>query len=454
MKRFFCVLISIVLMLCFSGCKDAADTESTASEYEEVIYMYDDETSPSDNTDEQSSSQQKTESNPDSSSKTSPDGSSSSEPTSHRNVRKYLGATTVADGNIALSEERVYFSPYSWYDAGNFKVNTVGGGYIKIAFTGSYLGIKVDKNRTSTPDKTMIQTYIDGATEPVLKTLFDADVDGLLKIKDNLSAGTHYAIIYLSSTDGSENAWSAPPKNALYVKGFKIKAGEQLLDLADTPIKVKSRRILIYGDSITEGYGAIKGNEYGYAPIMANLLDCEYGQCAVGGAAWTHGATRGVDTFYYENGLKGYWRYHYYGASRFIDDDIRKGYIDGTPDAVFINMGTNDISGSDSDVQGRLNAWIRDTRLATSKTTEIFVIVPFKYGNGEAKTTSQRTAFLKGYSNYADRNKNDTHIHLLDLGTEGAQIVVDNSTDALHPDMQGSSILGNKLAALAKPLLP
>lgn len=452
MKKLFCLVMSLAMIFCVTGCKDSADTESNTSDYEEVIYVYDDETSSQDKTQSDASSQ------PTTSNVASDTGVSSeqtsTEPTSHRNVRKYLGPTTVADGKISIHEERVYFSPYSWYDGGNYKINTVGGGYIKIAFTGSFLGITVDANRTKNPDEMLIQTYIDGSTEPIAVYLDFANVDGLIKIADNLSAGTHYAIIYLSSTNGSENAWTKPPKNALCVKGLNINPGEQLIDLADTPIKVKSRRIICYGDSITEGYGTEKGNEYGYAPVMANLLDCEYGQCAVGGAGWTHGATRGVDTFYYDNGFKGYWRYHFYGASRFIDDDLKKGYIDGTPDAVFINMGTNDVGGSDADVQNKLSSWIRDVRMATSPTTEIFVIVPFKYGNGEANATSQREAFLKGYSNYADLNTEDKHIHLLDLGTEGHKIVVDNSTDALHPNLQGSSILGHKLAELAKPLLP
>lgn len=453
MKKLFCLLLALAMVFCVTGCKDSADTESNASDYEEVIYVYDDETSSQDKTESQASSQP-TASNVSSDTGATSSEQTSTEPTSHRNVRKYLGSTTVADGKISIHEERVYFSPYSWYDGGSFKLNTVGGGYIKIAFTGDVLGITVDATRTKAPGNMIIQTYVDGATEPIMRTLDFADDSGYIKLTDNLSSGQHYAIVYLSSTDGSENAWTPPPKNALYVRSLHIAPGAQLIDLADTPIKVKSRRVLFYGDSITEGYGTVKGNEYGYAPVMANLLDCEYGQCAVGGAGWTHGATRGVDTFYYENGLKGYWRYHYYGASRFVDDDIKKGYIDGTPDAVFINMGTNDIAGSDSDVQSKINSWIRDIRLATSKTTEIFVIVPFKYGNGEEKATSQRAAFLKGYSNYADRNKQDTHIHLLDLGTEGHKIVVDNSTDALHPDLQGSSILGHKLADLAKPLLP
>lgn len=451
MKKYLCLLLS-AFMLFAVGCKNTADIESQVSETEEIIYMYEDGTSEQD-----ASSQQDTPGNTTNDNSSAPQSvvtTPSAEPTSHRNVRKYLGPTVVANGKIPVSEERVYFSPYSWHNGGNYKINTVGGGYIKIAFTGSLLGITVDANRTKTPDKMLIQTYIDGSTEPIAVYLDFANDDGLIKIADNLSAGTHYAVIYLSSTDGSENAWTTPPKNALFVKGLNINPGEQLIDLADTPIKVKSRRIICYGDSITEGYGTVKGNEYGYAPVMANLLDCEYGQCAVGGAGWTHGATRGVDTFYYDKGFKGYWRYHFYGASRFIDDDLKKGYIDGTPDAVFINMGTNDVGGSDADVQNKLSSWIRDVRMATSPTTEIFVIVPFKYGNGEAKATSQREAFLKGYSNYADLNTEDKHIHLLDLGTEGHKIVVDNSTDALHPNLQGSSILGHKLAELAKPLLP
>ncbi len=450
MKRIICILMSLMLVFGVCGCKDKADTESTASEYEEVIYMYEDGEDQSDissdntNTSQEQSSVQ----NPDTQDNT--DTSSTAPVKTGKYSHPKLGAATVSNGVIPVTDGHIYFSPYSWYNGGNYKLTTIGGGYVKVAFTGNYLALGVDISKLGDvpPEHLIVHAYIDSTKKYVSKTLSDVS-NGKLVLADNLSAGTHYATIYLSKTD-TEDAWYGDPKSALRVTGIHIASGQQVLDLHDTPIAVKNRRVVFYGDSITEGAG-LSGAELSFAPKLAELVGAEYGQNGNGGIGWFLGGSRGLDQFYFADvNDRGYWRYYFQNAPRFIDNNPSKGYIDGTPDAVFLNMGENDGNQkqpmSADEIKKALTNWIADARASVAPDTQIFVIVPFNFNSPKAQYQRFKTAFVAGFEEYAKTNPNDKNTHLLDLGTDGFDMVKNNSTDRLHPNAFAAEQLAQMLS--------
>lgn len=439
MKRIVSILLVLLLIFGLCGCKDNKEAISDSSDYEEVIYVYDEESSESETSENAptQSTQTPTQSSvPTQSSQVSTPSASTVK--TGRNTHAKLGAATVANGIIPVTDGHLYFSPYSWYNGGNYRLNTVGGGYVKVAFTGNLLALGVDISKLGDvpPAHLIVHAYIDSEKKYVAKTLADA-VNGVITFADNLSAGTHYATIYLSKTD-TEDAWYGEPKSALRVTGIHIAAGQQVLDLHDTPIAVKNRRVVFYGDSITEGAG-LSGAELSFAPKLANLVGAEYGQNGNGGIGWFLGGARGLDQFYYADSVKrGYWRYYYQNTPRFIDDNPSKGYIDGAPDAVFLNMGENDEDKNHQipadDVKKALTSWLSDARASVAPDTKIFVIVPFNFNSAATQYQRFKMALTSGFDEYIKANPNDKNTYLLDLGKDGFDMVKNNSTDRLHPD--------------------
>ncbi len=364
------------------------------------------------------------------------------------------------NGKVSLNNEKIYFSPYSWHDGGDYRLAALGGAYIKAAFTGSTFGIKIDRSRLLhiSPSRLCVNAYIDGSSTPICTTLGAADMCGVLNFTTSLSSGNHYIEIYFSGSD-DEEAYKYGSPNALCVTGFNIAAGERILNLSDVGRATKSGKLLFFGDSITEGIGTNSNDEKGYAPTIARTLGYEYGQCGNAGIGWTLGGCRNFVDFYIpqEDGFgKGFWREYIEGVSRFVDDDPTKGYIDGAPDAVFVNLGENDAQfrSNLTTARGRLTGWLTDMRKVLPENTPIFVIVPFNYGGTKFASYSTFKGYITGgFNDYKAANPNDNNVHLLDLGSFGWTTVRDNSTDQVHPNQTAAKILGERLAELARPYL-
>lgn len=375
-----------------------------------------------------------------------------------KNSRPYLGSATVADGRIDVNDGHLYFSPYSWYNGGSYRLNTVCGGYLKVAFTGSYLAIGVDDSNIGSSSRSSfeIHGYIDsqvGESASINRTL-DSASNGRIVFADNLSGGTHYATIYLSHT-GEGDAWYNGAQNSLRINGVYINPGEQVVDLADTDNKVQPRRVIFYGDSITEAVGT-GGAEYGYVVQLAKKMHAEYGQLGNGGMGWTLGGARALNAFYIIDDKSGYWRYYFEGASRLVNDDINAGFIDGEPDAVFVNMGTNDAfanktGGFDSDFTKLVcSEWLPTIRSAVGSSTDIYLIIPFDYGKSASLEKRFKNALVTATNEYKAASGDNSRFHVLDLEKEGYNIVRDNSSDSIHPNAYGASKLASKLYDLIK----
>lgn len=89
------------------------------------------------------------------------------------------------------------------------------------------------------------------------------------------------------------------------------------------------------------------------------------------------------------------------------------------------------------------------------------MVVPFNYycTNAINPATSPATEatyaiYLPAYLNTINQYKTtsgDQRVYIIDLGVGGCQTVVANSVDGLHPNPAGAKILGQQIAALARP---
>ena len=349
-------------------------------------------------------------------------------------------------GFVSVDNDYIRWSPYNWYDTGYSKMSTPGGAYFKIAFSGTSLGVQVDMSRLGiTPKSTIkISAYIDGSTTQYRKSLADADCMGNVTLVSGLSSGKHTATVYLSFTSQDYDRWNGAVTNSLRLLGIKLDFGTRLYDASSL---VSNKKIVIYGDSITEGVGINEGAEYAYSAVLGQTLGVEYGQCGNGWIGWSHFGSGHTDHFYILNQNKGYWRDYFEGKSRLVDrNDISKGYIDGAPDAVFITLGHNDHGSNYDEVQNKLINWMKDVR-TTAPNAEIFIILPF--ATGSSHYADFRTKYVEGFNKYVSETS-DAKAHIVDLGPEGHNIVVNGSSDGVHPEKAAANTLGKMIAEKVK----
>lgn len=355
------------------------------------------------------------------------------------------------DGNVSVYNPAVYWSSYNWYNNGSSKISAPGGAYFRIAFTGSTLGVNVDAGALGiiNSDDIQMDCYFDGSQSYTKKSLSDCDMNGNIYFSTSLSSGKHSAVVYFSYTSQSYDRWSAPLPNALRMLGIRLAPGAQICSLEGTANQPKAKRVLMYGDSITEGVW-IGESEYGYAPVLARKLGVEYSQCGYGWIGWSHFGSGCTDHFYYMNSERGMWKNYYRGHSRLNDvNDPSKGYIDGAPDAVFITLGHNDL-GNTGEITQKVTAWLYDVRAAIGNDAQIFMILPFVTGKGTEQTNDLKNTLLAGIQNYLN-GSGDSLVRTIDLGTFGSDTVTAHSPDDVHPDKTGAAMIGQRLYELVSP---
>ena len=292
-----------------------------------------------------------------------------------------------------------------WFDS------TISGMNVKSTINqGSELYFKV-KNTTSinvnfivnTAYKTPYFAYsIDGAdmtrqlvTSPTLPTV---------------SLDEHIIRVVVDGVTEAENKWIGE-------KGFAFK--DITVDSTGivTGVLPKNKKIMFFGDSITEGIRVLNMNAdsdgnsaTGAFPYIAstNLNAISY-RVGFGGAGVTKGGNGGVPSLI-----------------NFIDNMTKNKlapYYE--PDIVVVNIGTNDFD-ADTDVFKSQYTAVINRLLIKYSGTPLFIMVPF---NGTRK------------SEITDITNNKKGVYMVD--TTGWDI---STTDGLHPDVAGSIKAGTKLS--------
>ena len=318
--------------------------------------------------------------------------------------------TTILPANAAIA-----YSPYTW--AAGKTINP--GAYLRLAFTGGSITFNFDLSAQSAP-LPQLWISIDGAP-PQQFTLAST-------ISPSMPATTtgwpkHFVEVVVKSTSNFVSRWS-PQAAAVVLTGITLAGGATVSAPAVLP-----HNVLMYGDSITEGYhtvatGDTDGSDaaLGWAYALRRLLGAEVGIVGFGGTGLLsngQGAVPPIGQSYTQ-----LWS----GAARSFSP---------SPSLVIINEGENDKTAVAATFQAAFQAFL--TALLTSVPgCPVAVLRPF---SGAQAAAIQMAIELVG----------SPRLHYVD--TTGL-FDTTLSTDGQHPlGVANLAGIGPGVAGLVAPLL-
>lgn len=354
----------------------------------------------------------------------------------------------VTDGNL-------FFSPYNWSSDGGgaMQANHVNAGstYARTANPGAYLKFALNAAASGAATLLLDTSSLNGITAangPTLAVSLDgrafatpllayAAGASRLLLSANLAAGAHTVELYfrsvaLSSDMAMGDRWNTPAC-AVKITGLELDGKGS----ATAAPAVRSRRMLAFGDSITEGADAVGSANANadqdatqtYAQLLAIATDAEVGVVGFSGQGWTAAGYGNVPRFF-DPAAPASAAFDKYaaGASR-----LAGGRLAPPPDEVLVAHGRNDAAATDAEVSAAVAGWIPAVR-ADAPAARIAVVVP--------PDGSRRSAIAAGVASAADPNTT-----LLDPGPLFAGTVAPNglnTNDGIHPSARGHA----RLAAL------
>lgn len=297
----------------------------------------------------------------------------------------------------------------NWYDRGNGSVDTnYLGAYIKGAFTGSTLSVK-------TLNGDAFRSFVCQIDDGAFTKYTPASGAQTISLATGLSAGAHtFRLVYSERENGHTDRWLNPE---LIVVSFMASTFTQQARLAGD--------ILIYGDSIYQGYNGVSINGTGFA--LGEASGKEFALKAFGGTGWQATGSENAPN------IQTSWNFQRSGISL---------QYAGTPDYVLINMGTND--GTDG---GTVNTTIRNAIQNTLNgmrtkwpTSYLLVQVPFRQtfvATIDAAIAALADPKIKKVNAGAHLNRQLT-------GTSGYY-----SSDGLHPNpVAHAALVGGTMQSL------
>lgn len=347
-------------------------------------------------------------------------------------------------GALSVTDSQLFWSPYNWYSDGagamadtNVKASSTfaqsnnPGAYLKFRVTLATTGnvtISLDNAHLSTitaGEFPQISVSRDGQA-PVL-TQLSGTTTQTITLASSLAAGTYdFCVLFqaVGLVSGGDR-WTTPRLSA------KITAVTIPADATLVAPRLRTGRMLIYGDSITEGLHnkgtttAVADQDAGYtwAHMVAAALDCEVGIVGFGGQGWSDTGVGNVPAF------SSSWDLYSAGRSR-----LASGLLVPEPNRVLVAHGENDTTG------GSLSSTITSTlaaiRTASGADAAISVIVPF---SGDIRSDIL-AATLPALSAVVDSQSS---------GSDGSHLVYyPGFQTPLHPSIAGSAYLAGRLANL------
>ena len=321
---------------------------------------------------------------------------------------------------VAYNDAAIVFSPYGWDDRGTYKSANAPGAYAKLDFTGTSVTAKFDISAFSAAS-------VAGGSYPIVRTVIDGKFVTDTQLSSGspnvavtgLSSGAHTLEMYFRAVDVNIGDRWTTPLSALRLMGFTLDTGATFSAPA-----VRSKSMIFFGDSITEGYivnGAANpgGNSavHTVVPFIAQGLGCEYGQIGYSAQGYEKTGNGNVPA------LNAAIPLYSAGRSRLVN-----GKFSPEPDYVCVMHGANGTPTS-AGIQTVIT-----TLRAAAPNARIFLMVP---AGGYARAAITAAALAKN---------SDTKLHVIDLGAEyqpgmdssgnGGQYSNDNG---LHPNFPGNA---------------
>lgn len=320
---------------------------------------------------------------------------------------------------IAHNDPNIIYSPYNWSVTGTNAKTICSGAYFRTIISGNRGQIALHFDTTGLTEQNIIKYQIDG--EGWVRVPVTEQVPIPMPAA---SSWDKHTLEVLVQTAMAPSKWS-PQESATIFRGL---AGERTL--VTHPGAKAKLNIMVFGDSITEGYVTLKNvsapsgsdAQMSYAGQLRNYIGAEVGQIGFGSTGWTVAGAGAVPSL--PNNYKLLWGG---GPSRSFTDPV--------PDMVLINHGTND---GTTDIKPTAIAMINELRTLVPASTIIGIIVPF---NQNQKANLQSVVSTIG----------SAQVRLID--TAGWYDVADSS-DGIHPyGGTSKNVLAPKLAEAATKLL-
>jgi lysophospholipase L1-like esterase len=354
--------------------------------------------------------------------------------------------TVVGNTGYNVGESNIFFSPANWVKNGTSWAQTVNpGAYMKFKFNGTGLSVDIDVSVLRAAGITStnfpkVAYRVDGGSYSSVQ-LSDASDTLTVTVASGLSLGEHTAEFYLAGVGGNDR-WSTPT-NHLRVTGITVAGGTLSVPT------LRSKRWLIFGDSISYGVNALGTTEsYSVANkdatkawgiLLAEALDAEVGIVGFVGQGWDAGGggSTGVPEFHVAGG-NNTWDEIYSGQARSF----------AGIDRVFVNHGTND-GDSASVIEADVEDFLADFR-AANPNTWLVIVLPFDHSN------SNKTPITDGFNDYRS-STGDGRVVLIEanpaadvcqeMDAETYPNGVTYTSDSMHPNTAGNIALADLLEA-------
>lgn len=315
------------------------------------------------------------------------------------------------------------------------------GTYFKTGFSGTSLGINFDVTAFKTAAipvgnwGSWLCSVDGGAFQKIVLTDPGTGIFTYTAVvSTGLTAGNHTILAYRDIVDES-NEWTpaspASPASSVKVFSFHIDTGASLLASSGI-IRLRTKRGIIFGDSIVQGYNTTldpsgtNSPPSTFAEQLAFGLDMEAGKVGKSGQGFLQPGT-GSETG--GNAFPVTFSKLWSGKNRDLS----------SLDYIIVCLGTNDTASVNSTVQTFLTA----ARAAVGASCFIVLCTPF--------TSNARTAEIKAaLASYVAANPSDTKTFVVDssavlplLGASGAY-----QFDTVHPNSTGHATESNILTGL------
>lgn len=238
---------------------------------------------------------------------------------------------------ILPNDAAFLYSPYNWNVGAGSAVSLNGGAYFRVRFTGttcilffdiSYMTVVVSQIWWRIDGGDWTREDVAASVTCAIPSTTTAAANHLLEVR--IAATTEFQV----PGGQSGNRWNpaSSPCTAVVFTGLGLATSQSVS--AVTPA---DKTVLIYGDSITEGYLTLNNtgandvvrsdNTLSWAFLQKDLLGAEVGVVGFGGQGLSTNGVGGVPTF------GNTYNYIYSGQARSFADE---------PDMIVINQGEND----------------------------------------------------------------------------------------------------------------
>mmetsp|Transcript_69442 Transcript_69442/g.81070 ORF Transcript_69442/g.81070 Transcript_69442/m.81070 type:complete len:374 (+) Transcript_69442:24-1145(+) len=345
--------------------------------------------------------------------------------------------------DIPANDSRIYHTEYNWYQDKQlgFLETANPGAYIKVDFTGSSIGIKLDASLLNFPYCTLAWSIDHGPEQDIQLPA----ANNFVQLAGNLDKSKNHSLyLFVKNALQGQDRWFGPDVR-IRIMSVTIDDGATIMTPTLAP-----KRLLAYWDSIGEGVainganGDLASNDahVTWAYSLALAINVELSIVAWGAQGYTVGGMGNTPPLWNADGGANS------SAWKWMSSKYPRSF-DVCPDYIICGHGTNDgFRGKPDQVYTNALGWLQEIK-QTCATSKLFLTVPFG--------RFMEDPIVRAYQTYQS-TKSDPSVVLIQLGDRGSKGLsawgaTFEAVDGIHPWAWKSSQLGALLAAEIAPHL-